>query len=464
MDMRAYLQIIRRRWWLLVMGPVLAGLAAFAVSKQLTPVYSTSATLLINQTQVPGTVQYNDILTSERLTNTYAQLIKRDQIFSDVRTRLDLPLTTDQISSKISVSTISNTQLLRITVEDPSPKLAADIANTTATAFIDDNANSLGRPGTVSVAEDARVPTSPSKPNIKLNTALAAMMGLLVVGCLVFVLEYLDDAVKPTDDTEAELGVTTLGVVRRLKPEKRLGRPAPLANETSEAYLQLRTNVHFAGVGTKLKTLVVTSSSPGEGKSTTAAGLAVVMAQAGERVIIVDTDLRRSTLHEIFQVPNSFGLTGLLLSDVEDPSAALIDPGIKNLQVLPSGPLPPNPADLLMSSNMEHIMKRLSERADYVIFDSPPVLAVTDATILAGRTDGTILVAQAGATRKPALQRVIRDLEPTQARLVGLVINKVRPRGKGYYGYGYYSYGYERFESATGETQRTPSPPTRRAA
>jgi capsular exopolysaccharide synthesis family protein len=190
-------------------------------------------------------------------------------------------------------------------------------------------------------------------------------------------------------------------------------------------------------VGTSLKTILVTSCSPGEGKSTTAAGLAAVLAQAGESVILVDTDLRRPTQHTIFGVPNSFGLTGLLLSDAYDPAPALVPSGLKNLQLLPSGPLPPNPADLLMSENMERIVANLRQRADYVIFDSPPVLAVTDATILAGRTDGTILVAEAGSTRTRNVMDALQDLEKTQARLVGLVVNKVRSRAARYYGYYY---------------------------
>ncbi|MPZ47974.1 MAG: polysaccharide biosynthesis tyrosine autokinase [Dehalococcoidia bacterium] len=440
MDLRTYAQIVRRRWWLLLLGPLLAAGIAFAISKQMTPIYTTSSTLLVNQTQNPGVVQYNDILTSERLTNTYAQLIERQPVLAEVTRLLSLPMTEDGLADKISVATVRNTQLLRITVEDPDPQLASMIANSTAQAFIDDNSRSLGRPGTVTIAEEARVPKSPSKPDTRLNTMLAGMLGLMVVGGIALLLEYLDDTIKASEETEPAIGLPTLGTVQRMKRVKGTA-VALLEPGWSDAYLQLRTNIHFAGVGTRLKSILVTSCSPGEGKSTTASGLAAVLAQAGERVILVDTDLRRPTLHTVFGLPNSFGLTGLLLSDAYDPAPALVESGLKNLQVLPSGPLPANPADLLMSDNMARIITNLQQRADYVIFDSPPVLAVTDASILASRTDGTILVAEAGSTRTHSVVHAIQDLSKSQARLVGLVVNKARTHRAGYYGNYHYGYG-----------------------
>ena len=450
MDLRTYVQIVRRRWWLLLLGPILAASVAFFVSKQMTPIYMTSSTLLVNQTQTPGLVQYNDILTSERLTNTYAQLVERQPVLAEVRRRLALPISESELGAGISVTAVRNTQLLRITVENADPRLASQIANTTAQAFIDDNAQSLGRPGTVTIAEQARVPALPSKPNITLNTLLAGMLGLMAVGGIALLLEYLDDTVKATEETEGTLGLPTLGTIRRLRWKK--GMSALSEPEWPDAYLQLRTNVHFAGVGNALKTILVTSCSPGEGKSTTASGLAAVLAQAGERVILVDTDLRRPTLHSVFSLPNSFGLTGLLLSDAYDPSPALVESGLKNLRILPSGPLPANPADLLMSDNMARIIDNLKQRADYVIFDSPPVLAVTDATILAARTDGTILVTEAGSTRTHSVNHAIQDLSKSQARLVGIVVNKARTHRAGYYGN--YQYGYKATDGSRGAQQQ----------
>ena len=436
MEAQIYLNALKRWWWLIVLGPIVAAGSAFLYSQSLTPIYRAESTLLVNQTQSPGVIQYNDVLTSERLTNTYAELVERQPVLSQVIEDLSLPLSTQELSSRISVSAVRNTQLLRIQVEDPSPVRAALIANTTSQVFIEDNADSLGSPGTVTVAEAASPPLQPAKPNVELNTFLAFVLGAMVVGALAVALEYLDDTVKASEDTDATLALPTLGVVRKLRFKKTESPLVRMGEE--ETYSQLRTNIHFARLGQPLKKLVVTGTSAGDGKSTTAGGLAIALARAGESVILVDTDLRRPSLQRLFRIRNSVGLTGLLLSDTYDPSRVLVESGYENLKILPSGPIPPNPADLLMSPNMERIIQKLCAMASYVVFDTPPVLSVTDATILAGMADGTILVTVAGKTRRGLIKRALVDLQRTHANVMGLVINKARRSETGY-NYDYYA-------------------------
>lgn len=459
MELRGYIDVLRRRWWLLILGPLLAAGAAYFVSNSLTPTYQASTTLLVNQTQVPGVVQYNDVLTSERLTNTYAELVERTPILRTARERLDLPLTDAQLDAKVNVSIVRNTQLLRVRASDPDPRQAASIANVVAQTFIDDNAAQLTRPGSVSIAEPATVPVAPASPNIPLNVFLGALLGALVAVGLVALREYLDDTVKTSADVEAIAGVFTLGTVakfprRRRAPRRGRGGLESIAlAESSEAYRQLRTNIHFARVASELKTILVTSANAQEGKSTTIANLAVVLAQAGQRVIAVDTDLRRPSLHTLFRLPNSYGLTGMLLNDTVDVSSALVGTGIADLYVLPSGPLPPNPSELLTSPAMERIIDLLRQHADYVLFDSPPILAVTDASILAARTDGAILVAERGRTRTEALRRAYESLRHANARVLGVVVNKAKGRGSGY--------GYDAYRR---EGRRTDDPQLRQSA
>src|SRR5688500_147489 len=168
MSLRQMIDFFKRRWWILVLTTVTAVVAAYYVSSGMVPIYRASTIVLVNQTQSPGVVQYNDVLTSERLTSTYAQLVKRSQIMVEVINRLRLPVSPEQLASQIVISPIRNTQLLRISAENANPDLAARIANTTSQVFIDDNAGQLAnRPGTVSVAEQAGVPSSPVSPNIK---------------------------------------------------------------------------------------------------------------------------------------------------------------------------------------------------------------------------------------------------------------------------------------------------------
>ncbi|MFQ5855798.1 MAG: CpsD/CapB family tyrosine-protein kinase [Anaerolineae bacterium] len=193
----------------------------------------------------------------------------------------------------------------------------------------------------------------------------------------------------------------------------------------AEAYRSLRTNLEFSSLDEPLRTMIVTSPAPGTGKSTTLANLAVTMAQAGKQVILVDCDLRRPSLHEIFGVSNSAGLTSVILDDTIS-MPPLRETGVAGLRLLTSGPLPPNPAELLGSRRMADLIQTLQEQADMVLFDAPPVIAVADAAILASRVDGVLLVLNAGVTRRDHAQRAKAALNRVNARLVGTVLNNVK--------------------------------------
>ncbi|HLF71099.1 MAG TPA: polysaccharide biosynthesis tyrosine autokinase [Dehalococcoidia bacterium] len=449
MNLRYALDFLRRRGWLLVLACILAGGSAYYFSMQMTPIYRATTTILVNQTQSQGVIQYNDILTSERLTSTYAELAKRRPILTEVARRLSLPTTEAELAAQINVSPVRNTQLLRIAVEDSNPARAADIANTTAQAFIDENSAQLGnRPGSVSIAERAAVPAVPVKPNVRLNTALAAFLGLLIGGMIGLLIDYLDNTVKTSRDVEALTGLPTLGTVTRFRGQSRKGRlagdaPDGLEPQSSEAFRQIRTNIHFSMLRQGPKSVLVTSTHPGEGKTTTAVNLAVVLAQAGHKVILVDTDLRRPTVHTHFGVANSLGLTGILLSQSLNIEAGLTKTAIPGLRLLTSGPLPPNPSEILMSREAQQIFDALKLQAEYLILDSPPVLAVTDACLLAGQADATILVIEQGKTRSDAFQRSCEALGQVNAKVIGVVLNKLKSRKQGYYTYTYQTDGQQ---------------------
>lgn len=206
----------------------------------------------------------------------------------------------------------------------------------------------------------------------------------------------------------------------------------------SEAYRTLRTNLLFASLDEPLETLVVTSAAPEEGKSTTLANLAVTMAQAGKETILVDCDLRRPVQHEIWGLSNENGLTSVMLSERKSPKFPLQEVGLENLKVLTSGPVPPNPADLVGSARMDALIDGLKKQADIVLFDAPPVTVVTDAALLASKLDGALLVLRAGGTRREHAEQAKTLLEKGQTRLVGAVLNDA-PRDATLGNY-YYSY------------------------
>jgi len=198
----------------------------------------------------------------------------------------------------------------------------------------------------------------------------------------------------------------------------------------AEAYRTLRTNIQFSSLDKPLRTLLATSSAPNEGKSTTVANLAITMAQAEQRVILVDCDLRRPSLHELFGLPNETGLTNLILA--QDSAPPLQSTEVPGLSLLTSGPLPPRPADILGSRRMEALIARLREEADIVLFDTPPVAAVTDAAALATRVDGVLLVFQAHKTTRERARQARQILEKVKANIIGVVLNNAEIE-RGYY-------------------------------
>ena len=204
----------------------------------------------------------------------------------------------------------------------------------------------------------------------------------------------------------------------------------------AEAYRALRTNLSFSSLDDPIRTLVVTSPAPQEFKSVVIANLAVIMAQGGNRTLLVDCDLRRPALHDIFGVDNSHGLTSMMLNEEAMNKPPLLGTEIDNLRLLPSGPLPPNPADLLGSRRMDAVIKRLAEEADMILLDAPPVLAVTDAAVLGSKVDGVLLVIRAGATRRDHAERAKELLEKVNIRIVGAVLDNAPPDALlgGYYG------------------------------
>jgi capsular exopolysaccharide synthesis family protein len=295
----------------------------------------------------------------------------------------------------------------------------------------------------VTLFAQAQVPASPVKPRILLNTVLGLISGAVLGVSTAFLLEYLDDTIKTQEEVSSVLDLPTLGNVTRIPGIKELKDGLIALTEPRsplvEGYRALRTNVQFSLVGNPSASILVTSAGPKEGKSTTLANLGTVMAQAGKTIILADTDLRRPTLHEFFEVPREPGLTDLLLEEEPEVGNYLRETKIEGLRLLTSGALPPNPSELLSSPQAARVLDDLKARADVVLFDSPPVLAVTDATILSTKVRGVLLVLDAGTTRSDAAQQCREALKQVGTSILGVVLNRQKKgRGSHYYYY-YYS-------------------------
>lgn len=289
----------------------------------------------------------------------------------------------------------------------------------------------------LSVVEPAQTPYQPIGSRTAYNVLLALAIGLVLSGSAAFLLEYIDDSLKTADDVRHALGLKVLGSIARIQgddyQDKLVVAKYP-RSPIAEAYRMLRTNLQFSA-GHPWRTLMVTSASPLEGKSLTTANLAAALAQSGQRVILVDADMRRPTQHHIFGLENRVGLSDVLERSDVSLSEVQQAVSVANLSVVTSGPLPENPAELLGSKRMGDLMELLQQYADVVVFDSPPVMAVADAAILASRLDGVLLVVDAGATRRGPARHSKESLEAVGAHLLGVTLNRLSASRSGYYYY-----------------------------
>jgi polysaccharide biosynthesis transport protein len=312
----------------------------------------------------------------------------------------------------------------------------------------------------VTVIDEALLPLGPVSPDVHTNVLIAAGLGLLVGVLGAFLLDSLDDTLRTTDDVELFSGLLSIGAIPHFQTATRTGRPEDMGEEpgerrrlisitapaspTAEAYRALRSSILLSAIDNPLRTLVITSAFMSEGKSTLSANIAVMLAQRGERVLIVDADLRRSTLHLLFGLRRpAQGLTNLLSRQTDD--SVILHPvsQVPSLAYLPAGAVPPNPAELLASHRMAEMMRQWSEQYDRVIIDTAPILAVSDSLAPAARADSVLLVVRAGVTRKKALMRTREMLRRVNAHLLGAVVNDVDMRKDSYYDYsGPYTYGY----------------------
>lgn len=291
----------------------------------------------------------------------------------------------------------------------------------------------------VTLFERAQPPTSPVRPKPLNTAAVAATAGLVAAIALAFLVEYLDDTIKTPDEVRDSLGLGTLGAVPSMNGnESELIVVDDPSSLITEAFRKVRTNLWFASVDRPLRTIMVTSPSPVEGKSFIAANLAAAIAQSGKKVILVDADLRRPRQHRLFQVRPQSGLTQSLLDG--NLQSHLLESPVENLMLLPAGPLPPNPTELLASQRMADALEELGRLADVVVMDTVPVLPLADSLVLAPKADGVVLVMEAGKTRRAAARQAVESLAHAGANLVGAVLNKTPGRGSGYYYYYYYYY------------------------
>lgn len=452
MELKDYWLTVRRRWRVVLATLVTALAAAGALTLQATPQYESSTRLFVSTTSESDTgAAYTGNLFATQRVASYADLVGSRQLADQVESSIDGAVAAADLTELVTASVVPETVILEITAVHPDAEVSAGIAQAYAEE-LQDLVRELETPQGKSmplikatIVDDAEVSDNAVSPQPARNLALAAVLGLLLGVGLAVARELLDTSLTTSDDigdvTDAPiLGNIATDEAANLAPIEVLSSATPWA----EAFRVLRTNMQYVEVDEAQKVLVMTSSLPGEGKTTTAINLALTTAMAGQRVVLVEADLRRPLIAQRLQLDGAVGTTNVLIGKVS-LADALQEYGSSGLHVLASGPIPPNPSELLQSHAMEALLTDLRGKFDVIIVDAPPLLPVTDAALVAAQADGAVIVIRHGRTTRDQLQHSIERLEAVDAKALGVVINQAPSRkNRTGYGYGYgYGYGFE---------------------
>ena len=470
MELRDYVRILRKNWLLIVLV-TLFGLGGGAASSLLTtPQYEASTRLYVaiqtSESATAGDLAQGSSFAQQKV-RSYVEIVSSPRVLDPVIQELRLDIAAAELAGRITATSPLNTVIIEIVATDADAGRAADIANLIAASFSEVVVNDLesplgGGPSLVKIEPFAEaVPASaPSSPRTGLNIGLGLLVGLGLGLGLAVLRTALDTRVHGPLDVEHITDRPILGGIST-DPE---ARKRPLIvhvdprNPRAESFRALRTNLQFVNMDSGSKSFVVTSSLPGEGKSTTTANLAISLAETGARVVIIDGDLRLPKVADYMGLEGAVGLTDVLigrasLSDVLQQWGAR-----GSLFVLPAGRVPPNPSELLGSASMQRLLIALEKEFDYVLIDAPPLLPVTDAAVLSKITGGAVVITAAGRVKRGELQAALRSLDNIGSKVLGIVMTMLPTKGPDSYGYGSYGAYY----GGTEELEKQPAMAGRR--
>ncbi|QCO99593.1 polysaccharide biosynthesis tyrosine autokinase [Arthrobacter sp. 24S4-2] len=448
MDLRDYLRILRRNW-ILITAITLVGLLVGGAAAVLTKPTYTAETQLFVAIQSSGSVQelQQGNTFSQARVQSYVKTVDSPVVLQPAIDTLGLQVNAEDLSQRVTATTDLNTVLINISVADQSPVQAAAIAQAVANSLIkavdtlEKPKNGGTSPVALSVIKPAIAPNAPSAPNTRLYLILGLLIGLALGVGISVLRSTLDNRIRGEVDLRRITDAPLLGGIT-FDPDavrKPLLTQAAPQSPRAESFRQLRTNLQFANISGRAKTVLVTSSLPGEGKSTSATNLAIALAQAGQTVCLIDADLRRPMVNEYLGLERNAGLTTALVgaADVND----LLQPwGEDNMFVLTSGQIPPNPSELLGSEEMGNLIRRLEEAFDSIVVDAPPLLPVTDAAVLSQHVGGVVVVVGSQKLRHQDLEKSLNALKMVGSNLLGIVLNRLPTKGPDAYSYSYYSH------------------------
>lgn len=439
MDLEQYVRVLRAHGLLIVVSVVVCTVAAGVFAWTRTPIYAAKTQLFVATGGAPADLSqtYQGGLFSQQRVLSYAQVVSSRGVAEAVIKQLDLPETVQDLQRKISASVPTDTVLINVTVKDRSRPRAKAIADAVGQLFpslvnaLETSEAGRTSPVKVSVTSEAQLPTDPVSPRKPLYLGFGLLLGLVLGTGGAVLREALDDRIRGEDDAAAIVGAPVLGSIAE-DPDAET-RPLIVVDDPlslrAEAYRQLRTNLRVIGIDRGAHSFVISSAVPSEGKTLIVANLGIAFAQAGYRVVLVDADLRRPKLTEYLGLSSTVGLTNALVDNL--PVDVVLQTWHHDglpLEVLGSGPQPPNPSELLSSQRFATVLGVLTDRVDLVLLDAPALLPVTDAAILARVTSGMILVARPASTRTDQLEIATQFLRAVDEKALGVVLNRVPTR------------------------------------
>ncbi|UKO93382.1 polysaccharide biosynthesis tyrosine autokinase [Gordonia amicalis] len=444
-SLHSFADEVRAGWWIVVIGGLLGAIAGCVVSFAMTPLYSSSATMYVTSgSDGDSQSAYQGSLASQQRVASYARLVTSDAIIEEALQSAPLPITAEEAKEAIVASATPQTVLLSIKATDEDPLIAATLVNAVAKAMASyvttlETPSLGGEPlAKMTVVTPGTVETEPVSPRVKQNVLIGFVVGLAAALVVILARMRFGTQIRSSEDVEAIFGAGALGVVSAddaLVNADIIDFHGGLTG-TAEQYRKIRTNLTFANVDNSVRTILVSSPSQSEGKTTTSLNLAASLADLGKKVVLVDADLRRPAVASRLSGLNaSVGLTDYL-RDAASVGDLLQTSTVPGLDILTSGALPPNPAELLGSRRMGQLVSELGTLYDYVILDSPPVLPVTDAVVVSQWVDGAIVVVRAELTRREELESALTQLRASRVAILGVVLNGVSVnRREGQYSY-----------------------------
>ncbi|CUO24895.1 MULTISPECIES: polysaccharide biosynthesis tyrosine autokinase [Clostridium] len=368
-----------------------------------------------------------DVVMYQKMVKTYSELLTSKIVLQDVIENTGLDLNLESLESMIKIKTTTESEFINITVEGKVPEVTTLVANQ-LTLSLKNISSEIRGVDNVILVDSASIPEKPTKPNIIINISLSFILGLIFSISLVVLINYLDQRIKDKDELKELITFPILGEIPDFSSVNINNKGNYLfVNESpkslpSEAINILRTNLQFCNVNYNLKKILITSSSPSEGKSTIISNLGISMALTNKKVIIIDCDMRKPKIHRIFSLSNIIGLSHILSNQAE-LEECLQSSGINNLSILTAGVIPPNPSELISSNGMKILLDRLTSNFDFILIDSPPLPLVADSQALSTFVDGTIIITKLGYTTKSALLNTKEILDGLKTNVIGVVLN-----------------------------------------